>query len=66
MEPYKVPAAKGVRGRGHFSQNAGRGKTSSNPFLGSGRDQAWHQQIPRASTTKPSRITNRGKSKHYC
>ena len=52
MEPYKVPAARGVRGRGRFSQNAGRGRASSSPFLGSGRGQAWHQQIPRASTTK--------------
>ena len=52
MEPYKVPAARGVRGRGRFSQNAGRGRASSNPFLGSGRGQARHQQIPRASTTK--------------
>ena len=33
MEPYKVPAARGVRGRGRFNQNAGRGRASSNPFF---------------------------------
>ena len=26
MEPYKVPASRGVRGRGPFSQSAGRGR----------------------------------------
>ena len=33
MEPYNVPAARGVRGRGRFNQNAGRGRASSNPFF---------------------------------
>ena len=40
MEPYKVPASRGVRGRGHLSQSVGRGRASSNSFLGQGRGHA--------------------------
>ena len=52
MKPYKVPASRGVRGRGRFSQSAGRGRASSNSFLGQGRGHAWPQQNPRTSATK--------------
>ena len=33
MEPYKVPASRGVRGSGRFSQSTGRGRASSNSFF---------------------------------
>lgn len=36
MEPYKVPASRGVCRRGRFSQSAGRGRAPSNSFLGQG------------------------------
>lgn len=52
MEPYKVPAARGMRGRGRFSQSAGRGRSSTNSFLVPGRGQARPQQNPRSSSTK--------------
>ena len=32
MEPYKVPASRGERGCGRFSQSAGRGRASSISF----------------------------------
>ncbi|CAH3195726.1 unnamed protein product [Porites evermanni] len=47
MEPYKVLASRGVRGRGRFSQSAGRGRASSNSFLGQDRGHARPQQNPR-------------------
>ena len=40
MERYKVPASRGVRGRGCFNQSAGRGRASSNYFSGQGRGHA--------------------------
>ena len=52
MEPYKVPASRGVRGRGRFGHSAGRGRASSNSFLGQGRGHARPQQNPRTSATK--------------
>ena len=52
MEPYKVPASRGVRGRGRFSQSAGRGRAFSNSFLDQGRGHARPQQNPRTSATK--------------
>ena len=51
MECYKVPASRGVRGRGCFNQSAGRGRASSNYFLGQGRGHALPQRIPRTSAT---------------
>ena len=36
MEPYKVPAFRGVCRRGRFSQSAGRGRAPSYSFLGQG------------------------------
>ena len=71
MECYKVPASRGVRGRGCFSQSAGRGRASSNYFLGQGRGHALPQRIPRTSATgnrqpRPSRITSWGKSDNSC
>ena len=50
--PYKVLASRGVRGRGRFSQSAGRGRASSNSFLGQGQGDARPQQNPRTSATK--------------
>ena len=52
MEPYKVTAFRGVRGRGRFGQSTGRGRASSNSFLGQGRGYARPQQNPRSSATK--------------
>ena len=52
MEPYKVPASRGVRGRGRFGHSAGRGRASSNSFLGQGRGHARPHQNPRTSATK--------------
>lgn len=52
MEPYKVPAARGMRGRGRFSQSAGRGRSSTNSFLVQGRGQARPQQNPKSSSIK--------------
>ena len=52
MEPYKVPAARGVHGRGRFSHSARRGRSSKNSFLVPGWGQAQPQQNPRSSSTK--------------
>ena len=52
MEPYKVSASRGVRGRGRFGHSAGRGRASSNSFLGQGRGHARPHQNPRTSATK--------------
>ena len=52
MEPYKVPASRGVCRRGRFSQSAGRGRAPSNSFLGQGLGHTRPQQNPRTSATK--------------
>ena len=54
FEPYKVPAGRGTRGRGRFSNYPGRGRDSksSSSFLGRGRGQTRAPHNLKTSSTK--------------